>query len=122
MVYDIELRVKLEMRLKYFFFHFEKVAENLTWPKEHWALLLQSVIIGKARGIYTQLTVEQSSSYDSVKQLTLKAHELVPEAYCKKKNEQTHVEFARTKEQLFVGGALRRKLVLIMKNLGSSCL
>ena len=56
---------------------------------------------------YTQLTVEQSSSYDTVKELILKAYELVPEAYrqkfrnCKKENEQTHVEFARTKEQLF---------------------
>ena len=68
---------------------------------------LQSVIIGKAREIYTQLTVEQSSSYDTVKELILKAYELVPEAYrqkfrnSKKENEQTHVEFARTKEQLF---------------------
>ena len=89
------------------FLNFEKVAENLKWPKEHWTLLLQSVIIGKAREIYTQLTVEQSSSYDTVKELILKAYELVPEAYrqkfrnCKKENEQTHVEFARTKEQLF---------------------
>ena len=90
-----------------YFLHFEKVAENLKWPKEHWTLLLQSVIIGKAREIYTQLTVEQSSSYYTVKELILKAYELVPEAYrqkfrnCKKENEQTHVEFARTKEQLF---------------------
>ena len=89
------------------FSHFEKVAENLKWPKEHWTLLLQSVIIGKAREIYTQLTVEQSSSYDTVKELILKAYELVSEAYrqkfrnCKKENEQIHVEFARTKEQLF---------------------
>ena len=29
-------------------------------------------IIGKAREIYTQLTVEQSSSYDTVKELILK--------------------------------------------------
>ena len=70
-------------------------------------MLLQSVIIGKAREIYTQLTVEQSSSYDTVKELILKAYELVPEGYrqkyrnCKKENEQTHVEFARTKKQLF---------------------
>ena len=68
---------------------------------------MQSVIIGKAREIYNQLTVEQSSSYDTVRELILKAYELVPEAYrqkfrnCKKENEQTHVEFARTNEQLF---------------------
>ena len=57
------------------------------------------------RNLYS--AVEQSSSYDTVKELILKAYELVPEAYrqkfrnCKKENEQTHVEFARTKEQLF---------------------
>ena len=96
-----------EKEVDKYFLHFEKVAENLKWPKEHWTLLLQSVIIGKAREIYTQLTVQQSSSYDTVKELILKAYELVPEAYrqkfrnCKKDNEQTHVEFARTKEQLF---------------------
>jgi len=70
-------------------------------------LLLQSVLIGKAREVYTQLTVEQSSSYDTVKDLILKGYELVPEAYrqkfrtCRKEFGQTHVEFARTKEQLF---------------------
>ena len=83
------------------------MAENLKWPKEHWTLLLQSVVIGKAREIYTQLSLEQSSDYDKVKELILKAYELVPEAYrqkfrdCRKEHDQTHVEFARTKEQLF---------------------
>ena len=49
----------------------------------------------------------QPSSYDTFKELILKAYELVPAAYrqkfrnCKTKNEQTHVEFVRTKEQLF---------------------
>ena len=38
-------------------------------------------MVGKAREIYTQLTVEQNSSYDTVKELILKAYELVPEAY-----------------------------------------
>ena len=61
-----------------YFLHFEKVAENLKWPKEHWTLLLQSVVIGKAREIYTQLSLEQSSDYDKVKELILKAYELVP--------------------------------------------
>ena len=110
--FDVTKHIRLvppfqEKKVGKYFLHFEKVAENLKWPKEHWTLLLQSVIIGKAREIYTQLTVEQSSSYDTVKELILKAYELVPEAYrqkfrnCKKENEQTHVEFARTKEQLF---------------------
>ena len=41
------------------------MAENLNWPKEHRTLLLQSVVIGKAREIYTQLTIEESSNYDT---------------------------------------------------------
>ena len=70
-------------------------------------MLLQSVVIGKAREIYTQLSLKQSSDYDKVKEHILKAYELVPEAYrqkfrnCRKENDQTHVEFARTKQQLF---------------------
>ena len=110
--FDVMKHIRLvppfqEKEVDKYFLYFEKVAENLKWPKEHWTLLLQSVIIGKAQEIYTQLTVEQSSSYDTVKDLILKAYELIPEAYrqtfrnCKKENEQTHVEFARTKEQLF---------------------
>ena len=129
--FDVTKHIRLvppfqEKAVDKYFLHFEKVAENIKWPKEHWALLLQSVIIGKAREIYTSLTVEQSSSYDTVKELILKAYELVPEAYrqkfrnCKKENEQIHVEFARTKEPLFGRWCcLKKKLALIMKNLGS---
>ena len=87
--FDITKHVRLvppfqEKEVDKYFLHFEKVAENLKWPKKHWTLLLQSVIIGKAREIYTQLTVQQSSSYDTVKELILKAYELVPEAYRQK--------------------------------------
>ena len=110
--FDVSKHIRLvpsfqEKEVDKYFLHFEKVAENLKWPKEHWTLLLQSVVIGKAREIYTQLSREQSSDYDKVKELILKAYELVPEAYrqkfrnCRKENDQTHVEFARTKEQLF---------------------
>ena len=52
--------------------------------ERHWTLLLQSVLIGKAREIYTQLSVEHSSNYDNVKELILKGYELVPEAYRQK--------------------------------------
>ena len=110
--FDVTKHIRLvppfqEKEVDKYFLHFEKVAENLKWPKEHWTLLLQSVVIGKAREIYTQLSLEQSSDYDKVKEVILKAYELVPEAYrqkfrnCRKEHEQTHVEFARTKEQLF---------------------
>ena len=71
--FDVTKHIKLfppfqEKEVDKYFLHFEKVAENLKWPKEHWTWLLQSVIIGKAQEIYTQLTVEQSSSYDTVKE------------------------------------------------------
>ena len=110
--FDVTKHIQLvppfqEKEVDKYFLHFEKVAENLKWPKEHWTLLLQSVVIGKAREIYTQLSLEQSSNYDKVKKLILKGYELVPEAYrqkfrdCRKEHDQTHVEFARTKEQLF---------------------
>ena len=47
-----------EKEVDKYFLHFDKVAENLKWPKEHWTLLLQSVVIDKAREIYTQLSLE----------------------------------------------------------------
>ena len=110
--FDVTKHIRLvppfqEKEVDKYFLHFEKGAENLKWPKEHWTLLLQSVVIGTAREIYTQLSLEQSSNYDKVKELILKGYELVPEAYrqkfrdCRKEHDQTHVEFARTKEQLF---------------------
>ena len=89
-------------------------------PKENWTLLLQSVLIGKARDVYTQLSVKQSSSYETVKDMILKSYELVPEVYrqqfrnCKKNFDQTYVEFARIKEQLLINGVLRRRLVMLL--------
>ena len=110
--FDVTKHIRLvppfqEKEVDKYFLHFEKVAENLNWPKQHWTILVQSVLIGKAREIYTQLGVEQSHHYETVKELILKGYELVPEAYgqkfrnCKKDSNQTHVEFARSKEQLF---------------------
>lgn len=88
-----------------YFLHFEKVAENLKWPKEFWTMILQSGLVGKARAIFTELSVEQAANYDFVKSVILKGYELIPEAYrqkfrdCFKHKDQTYMEFARTKEQ-----------------------
>ena len=75
--FDVAKHIRLvppfqEKEVDKYFLHFEKVAEKLNWPKEHWTLLLQSVLIGKAREIYTQLDVEQSHHYETVKELILK--------------------------------------------------
>ena len=70
-----------EKEVDKYFLHFEKVATSLVWPKDVWMVLLQSVLIGKAREVYSAMSVEQSEQYDNVKQAILKAYELVPEAY-----------------------------------------
>ena len=84
-----------------------QVASNLKWPKQYWSTLLQSVLIGKAAEVYSALAIGESSDYDRVKAAILKAYQLVPEAYrqrfrrYKKFENQTYVEFAREKEDLF---------------------
>ena len=90
-----------------FFLHFEKLATNLNWPKDYWTILLQKAFVGKAREIFAQLSVEQSQKYEYVKDVVLRGYQLNPEAYrqkfrnCQRDINQTFVEFARVKEQLF---------------------
>ena len=90
-----------------YFPQFEKIAANLKWPREFWPTLLQSVLIGKAAEMYSALSLAESSDYDKVKDTILKAYQLVPEAYrqrfrkYKKFENQTYIEFAREKEDLF---------------------
>ncbi|XP_033761567.1 uncharacterized protein LOC117343335 [Pecten maximus] len=96
-----------EKEIDKYFLHFEKVACSLKWPKDVWTILLQSVLLGKAREIFSVMPVELSGDYDYVKERILKAYELVPEAYrqkfrnARKQADQTHVEFAREKTQMF---------------------
>ena len=66
-------KYELELNMKYFL-HFEKIAGNLICPKEHWALLIQRVLKRKAQEIYTQLSLEQASNYDTVKEVILKGY------------------------------------------------
>ncbi|XP_062586991.1 uncharacterized protein LOC134248592 [Saccostrea cucullata] len=110
--FDVTKNIRLvpkfqEKDVDKYFIHFEKIAENLKWPKEFWPLLLQSAFVGKAREVYSALSLQQSTDYDVIKKSVLKAYELVPEAYrqkfrnYKKFNEQTHVEFAREKQNMF---------------------
>ena len=115
--FDVTKHIRLvppfqEKEVDKYFLHFEKVAENLNWPKEHWTLLLQSVLIGKAREIYTQLGVEQSHHYETVKELILKGYELVPEAYLKivkKILTRLMLNLLETKNSYLIHGAVQRK-------------
>ena len=73
-----------EKEVDQYFLHFEKVATNLKWPKDKWTLLLQSVLVGKAREVFSAMTVQESTDYDKLKQKVFKAYELVPETYRQK--------------------------------------
>ena len=109
--FDVSKHIRLvppfqEEEVDKYFIHFEKIATSLEWPGEVWTILLQSVLVGKAREIYSALPVEISARYDEVRKAILKAYELVPEAYrqrfrnARKQGGQTYVEFARDKEAL----------------------
>ena len=110
--FDISKQIRFvppfqEREVDKYFLHFEKIATSLEWPRDVWTLLLQSVLVGKAREIYSSMSVEESSQYDHVKTTILKAYELVPEAYrqhfrsSRKQDTQTFTEFAREKEVQF---------------------
>ena len=96
-----------EKEVSKFFESFEKVASQLKWPKDYWAIMLQAVLTGKAQVAYSSMSAEESASYDKVKQVILKAYELVPEAYrqkfrdLRKIQDQTYMDFAKQKERLF---------------------
>ena len=109
--FDVSKHIRLvppfqEEEVDKYFIHFENIATSLEWPREVWTILLQSVLVGKAREIYSALPVETSARYDEVRKAILKAYELVPEAYrqrfrnARKQDGQTYVEFARDKEAL----------------------
>ena len=70
-------------------------------------ILLQSSLKVKAQEAYTALLISECVDYNCVKNVILKAYELVPEAHskkfgnCLKQESQTHVEFAHPKELYF---------------------
>ena len=110
--FDFTRHVKMvpsfqEHEVEKFFLHFEKIAANLHWLSGARTMLLQTVLIGKAREVYSALSVEQSTDYDLIKSEILRAYELVPEAYRQKFRDtkcqegKTYMEFARQKEALF---------------------
>ena len=72
--------------------------------------------MGKARAVYSALSVEESGQYEVVKMSILKAYELVPEAYqqkfrsTKKSEKQTYIEFGREKEMLLDRWCLSKEI------------
>ena len=116
--FDVTKHIRLvppfqEKEVDKYFLHFEKVAENLKWPREHWTLLLQSVVIGKAREIYTQLSLEQSSDYDKVLFLRLMSWSLKLTGrnleIVGKNLTRLMWNLLEQKNNYLIGGALQRK-------------
>ncbi|KAJ8031719.1 hypothetical protein HOLleu_25003 [Holothuria leucospilota] len=110
--FDVSKHVKFvpkfqEDNVEKFFNHFEKLGEQLKWPRDKWSILIQSNFTGKAQEVYSALSREDSMDYDKVKRAILQAYELVPEAYrqkfrkYRKVDTQTYVEFAHQKERHF---------------------
>lgn len=90
-----------------FFVFFERIADACKWPDAARALMLQTVLTGKAQEAYLSLTVEDSQGYVEVKAAVLKAYERVPEFYrqqfrtWKKSEKQSYLEFARDLQMHF---------------------
>ncbi|KAK3878381.1 hypothetical protein Pcinc_016965 [Petrolisthes cinctipes] len=90
-----------------YFMSFEKVAFNMRWPKDKWAILLQGVLKGKAMSAYMALEVNECNDYEKVKAAILHAYELVPEAYRLrfrnnfKSTGVSHVDFLQEKDKAF---------------------
>ena len=110
--FDVNAALKLvpifkETEVAEFFIAFEKIANQLKWPRERWTTLVQCKFVGKAQKVYVTLSEEVSRDYDQVKSLILKSYELIPEAYRQKFRElrklpqQSYVEFALLKSLAF---------------------
>ncbi|KAJ8049409.1 hypothetical protein HOLleu_02151 [Holothuria leucospilota] len=110
--FDVSKHVKFvpkfqEDNVEKFFNHFEKLGEQLKWPRDKWSILIQSNFTGKAHEVYSALSIQDSMDYDKVKKAIFQAYELVPEAYrqkfrkYRKADTQTYVEFAYQKERQF---------------------
>ncbi|KAJ8032724.1 hypothetical protein HOLleu_26349 [Holothuria leucospilota] len=86
--FDVSKHVKFvpkfqEDNVEKFFNHFEKLGEQLKWPRDKWSILIQSNFTGKAQEVYSALSIEDSMDYDKVKKAKLQAYELVPELIAK---------------------------------------
>ena len=110
--FDLAKNIRLvpkfdEQDVDTFFSTFEKFALRLECSTEYWTLMLQSVFVGKAQNVCSELSIEQSSDYEEVKAFVLTAYELVPESYrqkfrnWKRKQGQTYVDYSKEKELWF---------------------
>ncbi|KAJ8043233.1 hypothetical protein HOLleu_10230 [Holothuria leucospilota] len=70
--FDVYKHVKFvpkfqEDNVEKFFNHFEKLGEQLKCPRDKWSILVQSNLTGKAQGVYSALSIEDSMDHDNLK-------------------------------------------------------
>ncbi len=70
-----------EKEVEAYFQAFEHIASALKWPSEVWSLMLQCKLTGKTQEVCASLPLEESVQYETVKNVILRAYELVPEHY-----------------------------------------
>ncbi|KAJ8034416.1 hypothetical protein HOLleu_21245 [Holothuria leucospilota] len=73
-----------EDNVEKFFNHFEKLGEQLKWPRDKWSILMQSNFTGKAQEVYSALSIEDSMDYDKVKRPYYKPMNWCPKLIAKK--------------------------------------
>lgn len=61
-----------EDNVEEFFVSFEKIASQLDWPVNKWAVMLSVVLTGKAQIAYSALSADFSSNYQSLKKAVLR--------------------------------------------------
>ena len=71
-----------EEEVDVFFDAFERVAKELEWPRERWALLVQRALKGKAQHAFAAL--DTAMDYEALKAAVLAAYGGVPEEYRRK--------------------------------------
>ena len=109
-----------EREVDKFFLHFEKVAENLKWPKEKWTL--QSVLIGKACEFTLSFHLSKAQIMTKLKNLFLRVMSWSLRLtgrnleIAEKNMTRLMLNSLEQKSNYLIGGALQRKMVLIMQN------
>ena len=125
--FDVTKHIRLvppfqEKEVDKYFLHFEKVCRKLKLAKKHWTLLLQSVLIGKAREIYIQLVLNKVIIMRLFKELILKVMSWSRKPIdknveiVKKILTRLMLHLLETKNNYLIDGAVLRKYTKIMIN------
>ena len=89
-----------EDEIETFFAAFERQAQELGWAKEHWHIIVGTVLTGKALEVYQSLPILDVRNYTTLKTEILKKYALTTEAYrqqfrgCRKNDQETFRQFA----------------------------